>query len=168
MKPKTEVVLLSTAVAPTFKPGNLKLYPVEDHGKALAMITRNLHGHAPTVTALRQICPTLPDAVREFWDGQGLALAIRPEGGIRGGGDVDPDVLEWTWVVWEEVPERGYLRLPGQTTELSPSPYDKKKWGCPVCGWPLGFVYPWSRSTNTAAPCAGGLWTAKTTWETDV
>ena len=81
------ITLISTVVAPTFKSGTLTVTEVnrdvESLESLLSKVTFNLHGHAATVAVLKKIMPTLPEAVRGFWDGNTLALAVRPRGGVR-------------------------------------------------------------------------------------
>ena len=78
------ITLISTVVAPTFKSGTLTVTEVtRDVESLLSKVTSNLHGHAATVAVLKEIMPTLPEAVRGFWDGSTLALAVRPRGGVR-------------------------------------------------------------------------------------
>lgn len=143
-----DIILLSTAVAPKFVSGDLHLMPVADLEEALRHVKRNLHGHMPTILALRKLCPDLPDPVREFWDGTGLALAVRPRGGVRGGGDVELTINDLE-CVYVEFSEKGWPPLHLElhydddplgldlSLKLRPSEFDRHKWGCPRCGWPL-------------------------------
>lgn len=82
------ITLLSTVVAPSFSAGALVLTPVyaDQLPGFLRGVTRNLCGHPVTVGVLRELCPTLPEAERGFWDGSTVGLAVRPRGGVRGAG----------------------------------------------------------------------------------
>lgn len=84
--PTETITLLSTVVAPAFAQGSIDISPVdaEQLPALLAQVSRNLCGHPVTDTVLRAIYPALPALVREFWDGRGVALAVRPRGGVRG------------------------------------------------------------------------------------
>jgi hypothetical protein len=81
-----QITLVSTVVAPKFGNGRLELTAVDREYllTLLPCVTRNLCGHPVTDTVLRQECPTLPEPERAFWNGEGLALAVRPRGGVRG------------------------------------------------------------------------------------
>jgi len=68
----------------------------QDFLEKLALVQENYHGHEPTVALLREKFPALPPTRRgEFWDGDGDAIAARPKGGVRGGGDKP--------VTWEDL-----------------------------------------------------------------
>jgi hypothetical protein len=102
--------LLSTVVAPAFVAGQLTIVPVEITSDLLTQVHRNLCGHPPTLAALAEVCPTLPAPERgAFWDGEGLAVAIRPRGGVRGAaqsGDTPVTLadLEAVMVSWRPTP----------------------------------------------------------------
>lgn len=102
----SEVTLLSTAVVPRFEAGTLRVEPVDlaDLPAILRRVTRNLCGHPATNDVLKTLCPTLPVPERGFWDGTGVAVAVRPRGGVRGGHQSDVavtvDDLEAAVVKW--------------------------------------------------------------------
>ena len=101
------ITLLSTVVAPSFSAGALVLTPVhaDQLPGFLRGVTRNLCGHPVTVGVLRELCPTLPESERGFWDGSTVGLAVRPRGGVRGAGqqgdtlvtlgDLEAVLVEW-------------------------------------------------------------------------
>ena len=102
------ITLLSTVVAPTFQSGELSIIAVgkEELPDLLGRVNRNLCGHPITNKVLREVCPTLPENKREFWDGHSLALAARPKGGVRkssedGDTQVTLDDLEFALVEYE-------------------------------------------------------------------
>lgn len=79
------LTLLSTVVAPAFVAGRLELRPLGADALCVKLqeVTRNLCGHPVTNEVLRRLAPDLPEAERGFWDGSGLAIAVRPRGGVR-------------------------------------------------------------------------------------
>lgn len=101
------ITLLSTVVAPAFSAGALVITPVyaDQLPGFLRGVTRNLCGHPVTVAVLKELCPTLPEAERGFWDGSTVGLAVRPKGGVRGAGqtgdtlvtlgDLEAVLVEW-------------------------------------------------------------------------
>jgi hypothetical protein len=103
----TVITLLSTVVAPAFSAGALVITPVyaDQLPGFLRGVTRNLCGHPVTVGVLKELCPTLPEAERGFWDGSTVGLAVRPRGGVRGAGqtgdtlvtlgDLEAVLVEW-------------------------------------------------------------------------
>jgi len=107
------ITLVSTAVVPAFAHGQLTVVPVELNADMLSQVGRNLHGHAATVACLRDLAPDLPQAERGFWDGTGLALAVRPRGGVRGAGqagdtpvglaDLEAVMISWRPVVGQVI-----------------------------------------------------------------
>lgn len=106
MKSKSEIYLLSTVVAPTFKSGLLKMETIsqEELINCLRAIKpgNNLCGHPVTSNLLKQLAPGLPEPVRGFWSGNGMGLAVRPRNGIRAAasnGDTQlTDLSELEWV----------------------------------------------------------------------
>ncbi|WP_447859635.1 hypothetical protein [Nitrospira calida] len=101
------LTLLSTVVAPAFVAGRLELQPVSHDAlpTLLGRVTRNLCGHPVTDKVLRDLCPSLPPQEKAFWTGQGVGLAIRPKGGVRGAGaqgdvQVTLEDLEAVLVTW--------------------------------------------------------------------
>lgn len=84
----SKITLISTIVSPSFDDGILvwKRVSITELPAMLARVTENLNGHAATVNVLRDLCPSLPEAKRGFWDGSTLALGVRPAGGVRGAG----------------------------------------------------------------------------------
>jgi hypothetical protein len=85
-----KVTLVSTVVLPRF-PGAGESFRLEGFGPTreqvqnlLQRVEVNYCGHPATVEALRSVAPDLPDPVKGFWDGKGIALAARPKGGVRG------------------------------------------------------------------------------------
>lgn len=76
-------VLLSTVLAPKFIRATIVITPVEITPELLASIEVSFAGH-PTDSVLRAMRPDLPIAVRgQFWDGNGVGLAVRPKTGVR-------------------------------------------------------------------------------------
>jgi len=78
--------LLSTVVAPSFRSATLRIEELtcEQFAELLAQVNTNLCGHPATNAVLRQIRPDLPEPVKAFWQGDGVAIAARPRGGVRG------------------------------------------------------------------------------------
>lgn len=101
------ITLLSTVVAPAFVAGRLELKPVnrDELPALLGRVTRNLCGHPVTDKVLRDVHPSLPAPEKAFWAGEGIGLAVRPKGGVRGAGqqgDVQVSLadLEAVLVTW--------------------------------------------------------------------
>jgi hypothetical protein len=78
--------LLSTVVAPSFKSARLEIRELtrDEFIARLGLVTTNLCGHPVTNRVLRDVCPTLPEPQKAFWQGDGVAIAARPRGGVRG------------------------------------------------------------------------------------
>jgi hypothetical protein len=100
--------LLSTVVAPSFRSATLRIEELtsEQFSELLAQVDTNLCGHPVTNQALRQIRPDLPEPQKAFWQGDGIAIAARPKGGVRGAsvtGDtpVTLDDLEFCRITYE-------------------------------------------------------------------
>lgn len=103
------ITLVSTVVAPVFASGRLHLEVVDRNYllQLLPLVSRNLCGHPITDSVLRAVCPSLPQPERAFWNGEGLALAVRPRGGIRNAraeGDTEVTLAEVEAVLfrWEQ------------------------------------------------------------------
>lgn len=101
------ITLLSTVVAPEFAAGLLSVSPVDPETlkELLPHIDRNLCGHPATIRVLKDLCPSLPESERAFWDGSTTGLAVRPRGGVRnaaqaGNTQVTLDDLEAALVYW--------------------------------------------------------------------
>jgi len=104
-----ETYLLSTVVAPSFDDAVLEIKKLtqQEFVSRLPSVTTNLCGHPATVAVLKQVCPTLPEPKKAFWQGDGIGLCARPRGGIRGastGGDaqVSLDDLEFCQIVYRK------------------------------------------------------------------
>lgn len=82
----TNIYLLSTVVAPSFRDAVLEITELtqENFLLLLAQVNVNLCGHPVTNQVLRDACPTLPEPKKEFWSGDAIAIAARPRGGVRG------------------------------------------------------------------------------------
>lgn len=78
--------LCSTVVVPSFCSQTLRVEALtpEQFRELLSGVTRNLCGHPVTNAVLCAECPTLPGFEKAFWNGEGVALAARPRGGVRG------------------------------------------------------------------------------------
>jgi len=78
--------LLSTVVAPSFKSARLEIRELtrDEFLARLKLVDVNLCGHPLTNQVLREVCPTLPEPQKAFWQGDGIAIAARPRGGVRG------------------------------------------------------------------------------------
>lgn len=102
-----DVTLLSTAVVPHFEAGLLRVEPLDPQHlpTVLRRVTRNLCGHPATIAMLRELCPTLPEPERGVWDGTGIAVAVRPRGGVRGGGDVQVTIADLEVAVVKWIPD---------------------------------------------------------------
>lgn len=103
MKP---TVLLSTVLAPKFIRATIVLTPVEITPELLASIEVSFAGHPATDSVLRAMRPDLPVSVRgQFWDGNGVGLAVRPKTGVRNAGqtgdtavalqDLEAVIMQW-------------------------------------------------------------------------
>ncbi len=108
------ITLVSTVVAPVFKSGMLELTEVDRNYLLVLLprVTRNLCGHPITDSVLRALCPALPQPERAFWNGEGLALAVRPRGGVRaarqeGDTEVTIEDIEAVLFRWEQDALRG-------------------------------------------------------------
>lgn len=107
MKPQSEIYLLSTVVAPSFKSGLLEMETIsqEELINCLRAVKpgHNLCGHPVTSNLLKKLVPGLPEPVRGFWSGNGMGIAIRPRNGIRAAacnGDTPlSDLSELEWVI---------------------------------------------------------------------
>jgi hypothetical protein len=102
----SSITLVSTVVAPTFARGVISIdKTVTDLTVILPHVTRNLCGHPLTNEVLKSIHTDLPAPEKGFWDGKGIALAVRPKGGVRGAaqtgdtkvGMVDLEAVLFTW-----------------------------------------------------------------------
>lgn len=80
------VYLLSTVVAPSFETATIHVVEIsqEEFLADLPKIDVNLCGHPVTNQVLRAACPSLPEPEKKFWQGDGIAYAARPKGGVRG------------------------------------------------------------------------------------
>jgi hypothetical protein len=78
--------LLSTVVAPSFASAMITVTDLtrDEFLSHLAQVDVNLCGHPVTNQVLREVCRTLPEPCKEFWQGDGIAIAARPRGGVRG------------------------------------------------------------------------------------
>lgn len=78
--------LLSTVVAPSFVTATITVTNLtrDEFLFHLTQVDVNLCGHPVTSRILREVCPTLPEQQKAFWQGDGLAIAARPRGGVRG------------------------------------------------------------------------------------
>lgn len=81
------ITLCSTVVVPSFDDAMVTIRKMtkKEFVAALKKVTRNLCGHPVTSAVLRAACPTLPESERAFWNGDGIAIAARPKGGVRNG-----------------------------------------------------------------------------------
>jgi hypothetical protein len=103
------IYLLSTVVAPSFKSATIKVTELtrDEFLLALAGVNVNLCGHPATIQVLRQHFPTLPEPQKAFWQGDGIALAARPKGGVRGAsvaGDTPVTIDELEFCKIEYIP----------------------------------------------------------------
>lgn len=104
----SKITLVSTVVAPVFADGRLVMSAVtpSDLPALLSAVKDNYCGHPITDAVLRAIYPELPEPVRAFWNGEGIALAVRPKGGVRqaqaeGDTVVSINDIEAVLFVWE-------------------------------------------------------------------
>jgi hypothetical protein len=102
--------LLSTIVAPSFESAVIDVIALskEEFLELLQQVTDNLCGHPVTNAMLRAEHPSLPEPEKRFWRGDGVAIAARPRGGVRGAsvtGDtqVTLDDMEFARVVWRKL-----------------------------------------------------------------
>lgn len=110
MDTNIELYLLSTVVAPSFDDGALKWKRISqeeliNYLRALKP-GHNLCGHPITSNLLKELVPGLPEPERNFWNGDGMGIAVRPRNGVRGSssnGDThlaDLSDLEWVTVTF--------------------------------------------------------------------
>ena len=113
------LTLCSTVVVPTFANATVRIEPLtaDEFRALLPHVQHNLCGHPVTQAVLTAEYPGLPQAEKAFWNGDGVALAARPRGGVRGGAAGDTQVaftdLEFCkfWietVAPDEMYDRGY------------------------------------------------------------
>lgn len=78
--------LLSTVVAPSFRNATITITELtqDEFLRQLSQVNVNLCGHPVTNQVLRDAYPALPEPKKEFWNGDGIAIAARPRGGVRG------------------------------------------------------------------------------------